>query len=465
MRVEIERSMECACLMIHIENYQRTFEEDMLKGQIPGVLNMSIKNNNEEVQFVYDITQKVSFTEYMERIVFDVVWIRKLLDSIITILLRAKEYLLEEDCFYLTQDSIFVGNNGESIWLSYVPGYHYSLKQQFTELFEAWMKRIDYSDKKTVELVYEMHRISRQETCTFEQLQSCIRKKLIQIGGELEISLENPIQSSTQEEAMKQPHAMGVVGLSEEIKGEKEILYYPKKLYLYMIAAGGLLICSFLVANVFGMFLNHYQELDYLRLFAFLMVGISILLFMYLNLFQEKRKLSRMIPIIEQISFEQEEQMDTNRMQQNPQESYDDIIHMRKAEEDTKSFHVQEEDRKEEATQLLCEDKTELLCVQTTLFLKPRDNKNEPIRIESNYGTIGSSRASNIICIPCKTISRHHAKVTQESGAYFVEDLESTNGTYINGKRLEKGVKERLNQGDMLTFAEHTYEVCIQEPV
>lgn len=465
MRVEIERSMECACLMIHIEDYQRTFEEDMLKGQIPGVLNMSIKNNNEEVQFVYDITQKVSFTEYMERIVFDVVWIRKLLDSIITILIRAKEYLLEEDCFYLTQDSIFVGNNGESIWLSYVPGYHYSLKQQFTELFEAWMKRIDYSDKKTVELVYEMHRISRQETCTFEQLQSCIRKKLVQSGDELEISLEDSIKSLAPKDTMKQPYAMGVVGLSEEMKGEKEVLYYPKKLYLYMIVAGGLLVCSFLVANVFGVFLNHYQELDYLRLFAFIIVGISILLFMYLSLFQEKRKLSRMIPTIEHISFEQEAQMDTNRMQQNPLESYDDIKRMRKVEEDTKLLHVQEETNREETTQLLCEDKTELLYVKTTLLLKPREDTNEPIQIESNYGMIGSSKASNIICIPCKTISRRHAKITKESGVYFVEDLESTNGTYINGKRLEKGRKERLNQGDILTFAEHTYEACIQEPI
>ncbi len=48
-------------------------------------------------------------------------------------------------------------------------------------------------------------------------------------------------------------------------------------------------------------------------------------------------------------------------------------------------------------------------------------------------------------------ISRSHAKVTFENGGYFIEDLGSLNGTFINrGKRLVQGQKASLNHGDEL---------------
>src|SRR5690606_37027200 len=35
------------------------------------------------------------------------------------------------------------------------------------------------------------------------------------------------------------------------------------------------------------------------------------------------------------------------------------------------------------------------------------------------------------------SISREHAQVIHDSGQYFLEDLESLNGTYLNGERLQ----------------------------
>ena len=50
-------------------------------------------------------------------------------------------------------------------------------------------------------------------------------------------------------------------------------------------------------------------------------------------------------------------------------------------------------------------------------------------------------------------ISRKHATLYFENGKVYVMDA-STNGTYINGKRIDKMQKVILNKGDKITFAD-----------
>lgn len=46
-------------------------------------------------------------------------------------------------------------------------------------------------------------------------------------------------------------------------------------------------------------------------------------------------------------------------------------------------------------------------------------------------------------------VSRRHARIFRRNEAYFIEDLGSTNGTYINrGRRLLPGTAQALNDGD-----------------
>lgn len=50
---------------------------------------------------------------------------------------------------------------------------------------------------------------------------------------------------------------------------------------------------------------------------------------------------------------------------------------------------------------------------------------------------------------PEAKISRRHARITFHDSKYFLEDLGSTNGTFINrGKRLSPGTRQQLNDGD-----------------
>jgi serine/threonine protein kinase len=49
---------------------------------------------------------------------------------------------------------------------------------------------------------------------------------------------------------------------------------------------------------------------------------------------------------------------------------------------------------------------------------------------------------------PAAYVSRQHARIVADAGGYFIEDLGSANGTYLNDRRLPAGVPTRLRNGD-----------------
>lgn len=57
-------------------------------------------------------------------------------------------------------------------------------------------------------------------------------------------------------------------------------------------------------------------------------------------------------------------------------------------------------------------------------------------------------------------VSRKHLKITWDAGTWFVEDLESGNGTFVNGRRLAPLSKEAIKPGDVLSLsAQVTIEI------
>jgi hypothetical protein len=60
--------------------------------------------------------------------------------------------------------------------------------------------------------------------------------------------------------------------------------------------------------------------------------------------------------------------------------------------------------------------------------------------------------ASNAVAINDAEVSRKHARLTFQGGKYVLEDLGSTNGTFVNGQRLVGPVV--LKAGDVVSLGE-----------
>jgi len=88
------------------------------------------------------------------------------------------------------------------------------------------------------------------------------------------------------------------------------------------------------------------------------------------------------------------------------------------------------------------------------LFLKFEDRVLQELLLSGATVTIGR-QPDNLFCIDNPAVSGYHAKVYAEGDHYVIEDIESFNGTYVNGQRISKVV---LNDGDNVTIGKHTIE-------
>lgn len=65
--------------------------------------------------------------------------------------------------------------------------------------------------------------------------------------------------------------------------------------------------------------------------------------------------------------------------------------------------------------------------------------------------TIGRE-PDNKVAMQLGVLSRHHAKVFFENGSWFVQDLDSANGSFFRGKQLVPNAKVELVNGDIVHF-------------
>src|SRR5262249_47225818 len=86
-----------------------------------------------------------------------------------------------------------------------------------------------------------------------------------------------------------------------------------------------------------------------------------------------------------------------------------------------------------------------------TLVLQCEDRVAYAYAIDRTV-TIGRL-ADNRVVLDHPSVSSHHACVFNEGDQFVVEDLQSTNGTYVNGRRVSR---RALRNGDVMQIGKHT---------
>ena len=107
---------------------------------------------------------------------------------------------------------------------------------------------------------------------------------------------------------------------------------------------------------------------------------------------------------------------------------------------------------------------TRVLRTHAPSLLSLKKESCPDITLDRDYLILGKSRSQADIILPGNTVSRRHARIERRMDGYYITDLFSTNGTFLDGHRLESGQAVALKDGAQLTIASCPYRVVIPEP-
>lgn len=97
-----------------------------------------------------------------------------------------------------------------------------------------------------------------------------------------------------------------------------------------------------------------------------------------------------------------------------------------------------------------------------TVYIEDKEEPAEKVRrlytaedkllasIEKPILSLGKKKEEVDVVLEDSSVSRIHARIIQEGAEYYLEDLNSTNGTFKNGLRLQPYEKRKLETGDEL---------------
>ena len=66
-------------------------------------------------------------------------------------------------------------------------------------------------------------------------------------------------------------------------------------------------------------------------------------------------------------------------------------------------------------------------------------------------------KENNTVVLNDRFVSSYHAKIYLKNREYYLEDLQSTNGTYVNENKIEGNI--RLNVNDIIRFGSTAFKV------
>ena len=72
---------------------------------------------------------------------------------------------------------------------------------------------------------------------------------------------------------------------------------------------------------------------------------------------------------------------------------------------------------------------------------------------------IGKSKRSSDYKVSSNVVSRVHARLNCEMGVFTIEDLNSTNGTFVNDERLKPHEIKEIEKGDVIKLADLEFSV------
>ena len=96
-----------------------------------------------------------------------------------------------------------------------------------------------------------------------------------------------------------------------------------------------------------------------------------------------------------------------------------------------------------------------------TVVISEKGGAQRRMDFDKNEVTIGRVQGNDII-LPKGNVSKRHSRIVLKDGRFIVVDLKSTNGTKVNGVKIEPYAPVTLSAGDQIEIGSTTLSFEIQ---
>ncbi len=395
-----------------------SFMMKMLCGnEIPGLLPVGYENLNGDYNLLYDISSRQAFSKIFETRKISFQQMKAFLFSLKGLLRTLEDYLLDADNIILKQECIFTDTEGETYLYCYYPYYHGDLILEIRELFTRMLSMVNYEDELAVRLVYELHSEVQNENFTIDNIMEAYRRVRGEEPGQRKEEERNSRELTPEMIEMPElpPERSFSEPLPEELLTEEDNSFFDR----FRMYVKGRKLMDVLED------LNNGELLDKVR-----QCGSA------------KEVLPAYLP------------ENSSPLFHKPELEYLEI---------GESFSLDNMVGEESPYYSGSRDGTVLLSrsgKENHRLVGKNAQQGTRFVIFHFPFTIGKKEGADNACLAAPTVSRMHARIYMEGDNYYIEDLNSTNGTFLNDQRLAAYTKTRLKEGDLLRFAQE--EFCFQ---
>lgn len=454
MRAEYKRDMNHNYLILYGEDEINTdsYQVRMLVGNvIPSLLKCRIQGMDGRFLVYFDITSKQALSVLYEEKKMGVEDLRFIFGGFVKAMEDAAEYLMNPGQFIISPEYIYTDIEKQEIYFCMMPGYEKDIKEQFQFLTEYILPKIDHQDQDAVILGYGVYKRAMEDSFHLEH----IKEELYKTQGQQGTTTNKPEQMKTESEQRQEsedfnPEEEGFWG-NEEINqefvrdGEKsKRLSLPQKTGVIVLAA--ILLCGIAATTLMG-------YLPYLETGTIL--GIIIVLVACVMLFVYVLKIKKKPGALRQ-GREEERDKPKGITGKVPTDQTDQS-------QNTIKSVVKSTNKPVVKSSQLHADYGETVVLSAGAVSGPASLvSKEPgelatIYINEDLTVIGKLETACDAVISLPTVSRIHAKIRKKEDAYYLTDMNSRNGTAVNGRLLLPDEEYQLEPEDEVDFAQARY--------
>ena len=455
MRAEYKRDMNHNYLILHGEEVPDTdsYQVRMLVGNgMPSLLKCRLQGIDGNFLIYYDITSKQSVASMYETKKMGLEDLRLIFGGFVQAMEEMAEYLMNPGQLLVQPEYMYLDVEKKKLYFCCMPGKAGDVRQDFRVLTEYILPKIDHEDGDAVILGYGVYRRALEDTFHLEYVkeeiykgrdsrekripESCKEKEIDKEKGQFreqyenqsgdspwEMETANPFENRDREDGKKSPVSLG-----------KKILFSILGAFVLIITAGAAVL-GFLPGLQAGVILSGCA----------VFLGTGMLVYR----FRKKHKGS-----VEKKRGRQEMQRDP--IWKTEQEEENGWQPQMSAEEEMSVPQTLEEEPK-------AKDFGETVVLSAGVVQGPATLvSREPgelatIYLQEDMTVIGKMETAVDAVIDLPTVSRIHAKIRRRDQEYYLSDLNSRNGTAVNGRLLKEGEDYQLQNEDEVDFAQARY--------